>query len=616
MRWCIWLALFAGSFAVAEEFYVSAGALPTGNGSAASPWPLRTALAHPSIVKPGDTIWIYGGIYRGRFNSRLAGEAGRPITVRAYPGEWVTINGNNGATLISPVSPTDNAITVSDPADVMPGSEIRVDDKEELKVLTATGNRLTVIRGWSGTAAKAHAANSPVKSKAPVLTVAGRHAWFWGFELMSSDPVRVTPIAGSTSVDISRGTGIDVRGEGIKLINLIVHDTADAIGLAEGALDTEVAGCLSYYNGWQGPDRGHGHGIYIQNRIGRKSINDVISFNNFATGMKVFGESGYAVGVDFDGGIIFNNGSVRDARQPKETNLYVGTGRNPGDLINISNNSLYHTPGVLGENLHIGYVSPNKRVSITNNYVAGGSFALDLTRWEQAVVKGNTFFVSSMGFWSAQTMASVKTPDGFALSAYEWDSNTYFDGAPPYGSGMRYTFGFTGAKNNLGGGILSFSDWRRANGFDTNSRYEANLPQGTKIFVRPNTYEPGRANVAVFNWDKNGSVELDLYKILKPGDAYSIRDAQNYYGEAVASGVYDGRPVVIPMNLNQVARPVGNLPTVPPHTAPLFGAFVVVTIGGNTGSTPPSAAGRGAPRRRLLPFDRGRRTEGGAGTVQ
>ena len=212
-----------------------------------------------------------------------------------------------------------------------------------------------------------------------------------------------------------------------------------------------------------------------------------------------------------------------------------------------------------------------------------------------------------MLFRSAQSLVVART-GGAAASAYAWDSNTYFDGALAYSNGMRYTFGFNQAKNQLGGGILSYSDWQRASGFDTSSRYEPNPPQGTQIFIRPNAYEPGRANVAVFNWDKKESVELDLYKILKPGDAYSIRDAQNYYGEAVAFGVYDGGPVVIPMNLERVARPIGNVPTIPTHTAPLFGAFVVVTRAGDAGTQ--SAAGRGGPRRRLLPFDRGRRTAG------
>jgi len=607
MRRFICLVLLTGLAAAAEEFYVSADGMPNGDGSISAPWPLRTALAHPPAVKPGDTIWIHGGVYKGKFISRLAGEDGRPITVRAYPGEWVTIDGNNRSTLIFPISASDTTLTVSDASDFMAGSELRI-EQEEVSVRAKTGNRLTVVRGWAGTAAKAHAGAAEVKSRAGILAVLGRHTWFWGFELMSSDPVRVTAITGSSSVDISRGDGVEVRGVGIKLINLIVHDAGDAMGLWESAIGTEVNGCLTYNTGWQGPDRGHGHGLYIQNRTGLKLISDVISFNNFATGMKVYGEAGYAIGVDFDGVISFNNGSPRIARQGKETNLYIGTGSNPADLINISNSYLYHTVGTRGENLHVGFVSSNNRIGITNSYVAGGSDALSITRWAQAVVKGNTFYLPTLGSWNAAMLVNAATIAAVPGPGYEWNSNTYYDAAPAYSNGMRYTFGFNDAKNQLGGRRLSFNEWQRASGFDANSRYEPNAPQATQIFIRPNAYEPGRANVAVFNWDKKESVELDLYKILKPGDAYSIRDAQNYYGEAVAFGVYDGGPVVIPMNLERVARPIGNVPTIPTHTAPLFGAFVVVTRAGDAGTQ--SAAGRGGPRRRLLPFDRGRRTAG------
>lgn len=592
-------ALIGGTVASGADFYVSASAQAnSGDGSITSPWPIRTAFAQPPTVRPGDTIWLRGGVYRGKFVCQLAGEPARPIIVRAYPGEWVTFDGNNRATLIFAMGPSDTTITVSDPNDFPPGAEIRI-EQEEVYVRSRTGNQLSLVRGWAGTMPKAHPAMTALKSRATILAVTGRHTWFWDFELMSSDPLRTTPISGSTSVDISRGTGIDVRTPGIKLINLVVHDVADAIGFWEAAVDGEINGAVIYHNGWQGPDRGHGHGIYIQNRNGTKLIRDVISFNNFATGMKVFGEAGWAVGVDFDGVISFNNGSVRQTGQGKEVNLYVGTGSQPGDLIGISNCYLYHTIGTRGENLHIGYVSSNKRVRITDNYVAGGSMALDLTRWEQAVVKGNTFQVPSLGGWSAQALISVKTA-GQSTSLYEWNSNTYHDGAVPFGNGVRYTFGFNEARNQLGGGILSYGEWQKASSFDANSRYDITPPQRTEVFVRPNTHDAGRANIAVFNWEKRSSVEVDLSRVLKIGDTYSIRDAQNYYGEAVAAGVYDGQPVSIRIDQTNAVKPIGNVPTAPPHTAPLFGAFVAVT----RPSLPEgvSDAGRGGQRYRQLPF--------------
>src|SRR5262249_17532162 len=86
-----------------DEFYVAPGSSSGGDGSVGRPWDLATALAHPSLVKPGDTIWLRGGTYRGSFTSTLTGTSGAPIKVRQHPGERATIDGNhdgNEATLI------------------------------------------------------------------------------------------------------------------------------------------------------------------------------------------------------------------------------------------------------------------------------------------------------------------------------------------------------------------------------------------------------------------------------------------------------------------------------------------------------------------------------------
>lgn len=68
---------------------------PTGNGSRAHPWDLATALAGGrGAVQPGDTIWLLGGVYAGRFDGTLTGTSSAPIVVRQYPGARATIDGN------------------------------------------------------------------------------------------------------------------------------------------------------------------------------------------------------------------------------------------------------------------------------------------------------------------------------------------------------------------------------------------------------------------------------------------------------------------------------------------------------------------------------------------
>ncbi|MEZ4272605.1 MAG: hypothetical protein R3C68_14600 [Myxococcota bacterium] len=83
-------------------FFVAPDGSTGGDGTRDRPWDLKTALEHPSAVKPGDTIWLEGGTYKGHItNSRglisfLKGTADKPIIVRAVPGQRVTIDMNDG----------------------------------------------------------------------------------------------------------------------------------------------------------------------------------------------------------------------------------------------------------------------------------------------------------------------------------------------------------------------------------------------------------------------------------------------------------------------------------------------------------------------------------------
>ena len=74
-------------------FHVSVTGSPTGDGSAGSPWDLATALRPAPSIRPGDTVWLHGGTYRGVFVSRLEGTAESPVVVRSYPGEWAVLDG-------------------------------------------------------------------------------------------------------------------------------------------------------------------------------------------------------------------------------------------------------------------------------------------------------------------------------------------------------------------------------------------------------------------------------------------------------------------------------------------------------------------------------------------
>lgn len=110
------------------------------------------------------------------------------------------------------------------------------------------------------------------------------------------------------------------------------------------------------------------------------------------------------------------------------------------------------------------------------------------------------------------------------------------------------------------------------------------------MFVRKNAYEAGRANVTIYNWRRQASVAVDLAGIgLATGQAFEIRDAQNFFGQPIVRGTYTGTPVQIPVE-NLRAAPLAGCAQIEhivcdgTSTGPGFGAFVVMP-----GTTTPSS---------------------------
>jgi len=64
---------------------------------------------------------------------------------------------------------------------------------------------------------------------------------------------------------------------------------------------------------------------------------------------------------------------------------------------------------------------------------------------------------------------------------------------------------------------------------------------------------------------------------VRVGDVYEIRNVQDFFGAAVATGTYGGGPVDVPMSGVTPVPPIGGSPTPPPQTGPDFGVFVVTS---------------------------------------
>jgi hypothetical protein len=450
--------------------------------------------------------------------------------------------------------PWDLQTVLSQPAAVKPGDLVWVRGGtyhgQYSSKLNGTASQPIVVRAYPGERATIDGSGG---AGVVSLNIFGSHAWYWGLEVMNSSKNRTSAAAGSDGLN---GWGIWVNGPSTKVINCVIHDTDQGISFWIPAVDAELAGNIIYNNGWQGPDRAHGHGIYTQNLKGTKHISDNIIFNQFELGIQAYGSGASSVkGYLTDYNIVFNNGSI-SAGPSLVDNILFGYG-GALERIRVQNNYTYDTPAAASGYSRVGWTfgGPNKDAVVTGNYWIGGYYSVSLSYWDSLTFTNNTTM-------SVTQQVGMDLGTGQTTSPYVWDHNKYF--------------GFN--QFALNGKPVQWPTWRSSTHVDANSQYSNSPPTGIWTFVHPNAYEPGRANVVIYNWDLTRSVTVHLGTLLKSGAAYEIRDAENFFGPAVATGVYNGSSITIPMTGLTVAAPIGQVPTAPKHTAPAFGAFIVISI--------------------------------------
>lgn len=75
-------------------YYAAPSGSSSGDGSMSRPWDLTTALAGGNgRVQAGDTVWMRAGTYTGNFRTAIAGQPGKFIVFRQFPGERATVDG-------------------------------------------------------------------------------------------------------------------------------------------------------------------------------------------------------------------------------------------------------------------------------------------------------------------------------------------------------------------------------------------------------------------------------------------------------------------------------------------------------------------------------------------
>ena len=143
----------------------------------------------------------------------------------------------------------------------------------------------------------------------------------------------------------------------------------------------------------------------------------------------------------------------------------------------------------------------------------------------------------------------------------QWNSNCYVQASSEQGFRV-------GSKN------YGFGEWKTVTGYDSSGTCSTGRLQGTKILVRPNRYQPGRANIVVYNWDNLNTVAVNVRDVMPTGTTYEVRNAQDFFQNR-CSGDLDGEPLQLPMNGLSTARPMAQL-RAPLATGPTFNVFVLL----------------------------------------
>jgi len=293
-------------------------------------------------------------------------------------------------------SPWTLQTALDQPASLNPG------DTVWLRGGTYTGHYSSHIEGTSANPIKVRPypgerpkINGNYGGNEPTLTIHGNYVWYWGFEIYNSDPGRWSDVPNQKPP--RRGEAIQVIGDHLKLIHLTIHDAAQGILTATDSNDTEVYGCLIYYNGYDSTDRGHGHGIYNANAAANstKKIYENLVFDQYGYGLHGYTEGGDLDNIDYKGNMVFENGALSNFGYT--TNILLGGLKNAANPKMTSN--MTFTQGHLGAN-NLGYSAGCANSSVTNNYFSNQT-ALKIVNCSGNSISGNTFYGAVVGFGSS-----------------------------------------------------------------------------------------------------------------------------------------------------------------------------------------------------------------------
>ena len=521
---------YADAFNNAKEYHVAVDGTAQGDGS---------------IEKPWDVVSAFGGY--------LGGKA--VYTNIINPGDTIWIHGGD------------------------------YNGEQESTVykshLTGTKEKPIIIRAYGDGISNIHiTGQSEFKGKE-----LSQYNWYWGLEPHINREER------TRGDSFNRPYGISLHREGQRIINMVISNNGHPgigtwLGVGE---DGHIYGSIVWGNGVydkhaNGEQWPRGSGLYGQTDQGNRLFKDNVFFRNFTFGLKLYGQQATIKGAIVEGNIAFK--SYVNPIRITTTNYSM-------ENISLTNNYTYadETEGRGG--VAIGDDIINSGLIVKGNYFVDGKSqggALGVSAFDNVEISNNTIITTATKDNALKPRLFTYKPT-FKPTNIKWNNNSYYGGRDSSLNDDNII------NNILADGTPAYfwseTQWlEEFKPFDKDSTFSRNYPTQNMIVVRPNLYERGRGHIAIYNWQGLSTVDVDVSDLgLSDGEAYEVRDIQNYYGtqradnnsygKPLMSGVYSQEnPILtLPMNLTKISPIIGNITHMKEnlsHTSSRFGIFIVL----------------------------------------
>lgn len=577
-----------------SSYYVSPTGLSTNPGTELSPWSFRHACSGASgTIIADDIVSLLPGSYLGHFSITVSGTSGHPIIFTSFdPLNPSVVDGNIETTITTsiPSGASGDTLTIhtSDVLDFSIGTVIAFAGLlQQLSITGISGLAVTGVRnGSNGSGGGGGACGAlPVGTRVwsiltPMITidVTAHDINLVGLEITDSgtDSRLWTTSSDSDFENQSarRQDGVFVYAARTKVIDCIIHDCFNGLGTWEQAVNSSHTGNVIYSNGFYAPDRGHGHGMYVQNNTGTKTFTQNVSFNNFGYAHQLYGgDAAHLNNTVWNQNVEFGDSGT--SSPPLNLGVLFGGSASINNLT-ISNNHFYKTTWQLG------YAGANTGISITGNTFRTSAI---LSLSTGVTITGNLFIGKGV---TNTYLISLGNGSAFSVGDYGFSGNTYFRtnitppssqffvSPDPAGDSCGY-YWYNAAQTGYGYCGAANHSWQVALGYDASgSSYTPSTPTGTEIISLTDPENADRHTVVIYNWNLADTISVDVSGYgFTPGQSYRWHNSADYFNDA-NTFVYDGSGILsLPMTGHTVAKPNGYPDALGTTTFPEFGTFIV-----------------------------------------